>query len=183
MTPGEILTRWTIRIALAFYAVAMTGWLWGGQRRRWQWLAGCAWTAGCLLYLGHVASAFHFYHGWSHAAAYRETARQTAELFGWHWGGGLYFNYAFTLAWVADVVRWWQGGTRYPRRARVLGAALHVFMAFMVFNATVVFETGPMRWLGLLAALGLVVLWRRTPHSTESLLTSTRQNLPLHPYS
>ena len=33
----------------------------------------------------------------------KNSARQTAEVFGLDWGGGLYVNYAFTAAWVADV--------------------------------------------------------------------------------
>ncbi len=171
-----MLVRWTARVALALYAVAMACWLSGRQRRGAEWLAGLAWTAGCGFCLVHVATAFHFYHHWSHAAAYREIARQTAELLGFAYGGGIYFNYAFALAWVTDVLRWWQGPKRHSRRARALRAALHVFLAFIVFNATVIFKTGALRWLGLAATVSLLLLWRRNPRAIETLLTSSRPN-------
>jgi len=138
-------TRWTIWIALALYVAAL------GARpasRLRQW----AWTLGCLFYLAHVAAAFHFYHHWSHAAAYQHTARRTAEVMGLDWGGGLYWNYAFTLVWLGDVIWMWLR----LRRPRWAGAAVQGFLAFMVFNATVVFETGPIRWLGLAATVGLL---------------------------
>lgn len=141
MTP----TRWTIWIALALYVVAL------GARpvsRLRQW----AWTLGCLFYLAHVAAAFHFYHHWSHAAAYQHTARRTAEVMGLDWGGGLYWNYTFTLVWLGDVIWMWLGLRRPPWT----GAAVQGFLAFMAFNATVVFETGPIRWLGLAATVGLL---------------------------
>src|SRR5882762_2048787 len=111
---GDWLTRWTVRGALALYALAITVRLAAPARRA---EARFLWTAGCLLFLAHVAAAFHFFHGWSHAHAYRETARQTRELFGIDWGGGLYLNYLFTLAWAADAAYWWWGGLDgYDRR-------------------------------------------------------------------
>src|SRR5262245_656128 len=91
MDPGEFLTRWTVRIAVVLYVAALLS-----RRFSWRWARG-AWTAGCVLYLLHVVAAFHYYHHWSHDAAYESTARQTADVVGVHWGGGLYVNYAFTL--------------------------------------------------------------------------------------
>ena len=46
--------------------------------------------SACLL---HVWCAFNYLYQWSHAIACRDTARQTAELFGIQWGDGLYLNY------------------------------------------------------------------------------------------
>lgn len=158
MTVGESLTRWTIRLALACYVLALAYRLTGKPRQ-----ARLAWTVGCVIYLAHVACAFQFFHGWRHTAAYQETARRTAALFGWDWGGGLYLNYAFTIAWVVDVGWWWRGLERYQARPRGVDAAVQGFMAFMAFNATVVFETGPVRWLGLVACLvlAIVAIWAR----------------------
>src|SRR5437899_2188707 len=91
-------TVWTVRFALLCYATSL--WLHlrpspgGGQR---QAAARLFWTLGCLAYLAHVATAFHFAHDWSHARAYAHTADRTWELTGWRWGGGLYVNYLFTL--------------------------------------------------------------------------------------
>ena len=32
-----------------------------------------------------------------------ETARQTAEVFGINWGGGLFINYTVAILWIGDV--------------------------------------------------------------------------------
>ena len=107
MTIGTLLTVWSARIAFLLYAAALAAWLTGFPRA-----ARLAWISGFLVYLSHVGSAFHFHHHWSHAAAYEETARQTAELFGIRSGGGLYFNYAFTCVWALDAIRiWWSAET------------------------------------------------------------------------
>jgi hypothetical protein len=178
MTIGELITRWTIRAAVLLYVLAVAGelqrrvaWAACPPSRRVAWAAcppsrrvawaACpplleaitrwAWTLGCGLCVAHVAAAFHFYHGWSHAAAYRDTARQTAEVSGLDWGGGLYFNYAFTLLWVADALWWWLAPSSRRARPFFLTAALEAYFAFIVFNATVVFETGAMRWFGVAA--------------------------------
>jgi hypothetical protein len=175
MDAGELLTRWTVRLALACYAGVLTLRLLPRYTTRRQAAARWLWTAGCLLYLAHVASAFQFFHGWSHEAAYRETARRTAESFGLAWGGGLYFNYLFTAVWVADVLCWWRGLAWYAARPRWLDRALHGFLAFMAFNGAVVFATGWVRWAGVAVCLVLGALWwlrrrrrRRAARSTGS---------------
>jgi hypothetical protein len=155
-----LLTRWTVRLALAFYAFTVALRLTFPTHRR---LARGLWTAGCLLFLAHVAAAFTWFHGWSHARAYAETARQTRDLLGIDWGGGLFINYLFTAVWTADVAYWWLGGLdAYDGRPRWLDFALHSFFAFMAFNGAVVFARGPTRWVALAtaAALGLLALLR-----------------------
>jgi hypothetical protein len=108
-----------------------------------------------------VGAAYHFYHNWSHAAAYRETARQTAEVTGLDWGGGLFINYALVIGWVIDVALWrLRGLDAYRKRPRWLAAAWQGFLLFIIFNATVVFKTGPLRWIGLGLCLWLAVLGR-----------------------
>jgi hypothetical protein len=37
--------------------------------------------------------------------------------------------------------------------------ALHAFMAFMIFNGTVIFETGWIRWAGAALFVALGTLW------------------------
>ena len=105
-----------------------------------------------------VAAAFAFQHGWSHDAAFRETARRTDELFGVQSGAGLYFNYAFTAVWLADVVWLWTSGETYRTRPRWISDSIHAFMAFMFFNATVVFASGWVRWLGVVATAILLLI-------------------------
>lgn len=125
--------------------------------------ARLAWTVACAFYLIHVWAAFQFDHGWSHTAAYEHTAVQTAHVTGIRWGGGLYFNYLFTIVWIADVLWWWRGLTLYRDRPAWVSASIHWFFAFMFFNATVVFATGFVRWVGVAAtlALGAMAIRRR----------------------
>jgi hypothetical protein len=160
MTHGQSFTLWSIRMATAFYVASLSLYLARGNRR-WEGSCRLAWTAGCILYLAHVWGAFQFFHGWSHLAAYRETARRTGELFGIEWGGGLYFNYLFSVVWLADTVWSWRSLDTYHHRPSWAGAAIHSFLAFMFFNATVVFASGFGRWLAVAATMGLVLLWLR----------------------
>jgi len=114
---GKAIAIWLARGVVALYAVA----LWKQSRR--------LWTAGFAVYVLHVVFAFTYFYEWSHAVAVRETARQTRELFGVDWGGGIYLNYVFTLAWAADCF------VDKPYRMRWI---VRWFLAFMVVNASVV---------------------------------------------
>ena len=154
---GELLTSWTARLAFLLYAAALAAWLTARPRA-----ARLIWTSGLLVYLSHVATAFHFHHDWSHAAAYEETARQTAALFGVRSGGGLYWNYTFTAVWMLDVLWMWIGRETHRRRPVWLAAGIHGFMAFLFFNATVVFGSWWIRWVGVAGFAGLGILaWGR----------------------
>ena len=156
MDTGELLTRWTVRLALALYALSLIlHWSARGRRSRLA-AARWAWSAGCLAFLLHVFCAFQFYHHWSHADAHAVTARRTAEVVGWNWGGGLYANYIFALVWLADAVNWWRGLEHYENRPRILTGSVRGFLAFMIFNATVVFAEGAVRWLSLGTCLFLL---------------------------
>lgn len=159
MILGELLTRITVWIAIGGYAVGLALSLLFRESRRWQMRARLAWTVGCLSLAAHTICAFHFYHDWSQASAYRETARQTAEVTGADWGGGLFINYAFLAAWMADVAWWWRGLDAYRQRHWLITAVWHSVFAFMLFNATVVFKTGLVRWLGLGLCAALFLLW------------------------
>ena len=163
--PAHPLTLWLARASMASYAVAV---LMAASRpepspRSFQ-LWRVAWSAACLLLIVHVLAAFHFEHGWSHAAALRHTTEQTARVTGIDWGAGLYFNYAFLILWLADVALIWRpdsnqqsmGGQSSLRRITNLACV------FMVVNATVVF--GPSWWIWPVALVGvlLFVIRRRT---------------------
>jgi len=128
-----------------------------------------AWTTGCAALVAHLICAFQFYHSWSHAAAYLETARQTAAVFAINWGGGLFINYALAIFWTTDVGWWWFTGlSSYRRRPWLLTLLWHSFLIFIIFNATVVFKDGAARWIGLLVCLTLVLSWvARSRHRTE----------------
>lgn len=162
--PGELLTIWTVRLAVACYVIrylADAGFGAGSRRTRTR-TARLFWTSGCVLYLAHVVCAFAFFHGWSHRQAYAHTAAQTKAVIGWDWGGGLYVNYLFTLLWVVDVLLWWRRGDSDGIRPRIVQRAVDLFMAFVVFNATVVFGPPIWKWIaaGVLPAAALL-FWRR----------------------
>jgi hypothetical protein len=160
--PGDFLIRATVRLALAFYVVAVALML---QRRTGEWtaeagksdLARWCWSLACAVYLVHVGVAFHYAHGWSHEQAVRHV-RDVSGV-----GEGIYASYLFTLLWTADVVFWWLSPGCYAARGPWIDRLLHGFLAFMIFNATVVFETGFIRWAGAagFTALGLLLLQRR----------------------
>jgi len=113
------------------------------------------WTLGLALHVVHVGCAFALAHAWSHAAAVRHVAATGG--FGW----GIAVNYLFAAAWAADAGWWWANPVGYATRPRSVGLAVHGFLAFVTFNATVVFGTNEVRATGAVAFAGLAVLWSR----------------------
>jgi hypothetical protein len=171
MSQGELLTRLTIWMALCAYAVGAGALLLARQRSQWLACARWAWTCACVFLIVHIGFAFRYYHGWSHAAAYRDTARQTAEMTGINWGGGIFLNYFLAVAWLADVFHWWLAPKRHEQRSSRLTAVWHGFVFFMVFNGTVVFGTGPVRWFGIFITAGLFALsWKSRKSAIASRL-------------
>jgi hypothetical protein len=155
MHTGDFLTKLTIWLALAAYAIGTALIVRSPASPRSRVL----WTLGCGFYLAHIVCAFGFFHHWSHAAAYDETARQTRELVGWNWGGGLFVNYLFTLVWGADVLWWCLAPAGHARRSPPATALIHGFFFFMIFNGTVVFGHGPVRWYGAAICAAVAFLW------------------------
>jgi hypothetical protein len=162
---GDDLVRWTVRLALGYWATAvgLLMYLKPGERRaefgRGR-LARWCWTLAWATYLVHLGTAFHFYHHWSHHDAFRHTEDVSG------FGAGIYVSHFFTLVWSLDVAFWWLRPGRWAARSPWVDGLLHGFMVFIVFNATVVYESGPIRWAGLigfvlLGLLGLVRLRQR----------------------
>lgn len=153
--PGDFLIRGTVRVALLGYAAAASLLLWPGG----SWRIGrLCWTLAWAAYLVHLAMAFHHYHHWSHADAVEHTRAVSGV------GEGIYVSHLFTLLWTADVAWWWLRPASHAARPAWVGACLHGFMFFMVFNATVVYESGFIRWAGvaLTVWLAALLLVRRT---------------------
>lgn len=160
MDTGELLTRTTIWIAILAYAAGSVVFALSRRRLEWDSATRVIWTIGCLSLFAHFVCAYHFYHGWSHDSAYLDTARQTKEVIGLNWGGGLFINYAFLTIWIVDIAWWWLGGVRsYRTRPWALVLAWHCFLIFIIFNATVVFKHGMVRWVGLAISICLCVAW------------------------
>src|SRR5262249_46946602 len=118
------------------------------------------WTLALLAFGIHLVVAFGHVDNWSYANAFERTRQATGV------GEGLYVSFLFTLLWTADVVWWWLRPASYTSRPKWIGWCLHLFMGFIMFNGTVVFESGPVRWFGIVMFLGLAALaarrfWRR----------------------
>jgi hypothetical protein len=73
-------------------------------------------------------------------------------------GEGLYVSYLFTAVWLADVAWWWLWPESYAGRSAWIGRLTHGFMLFVAFNGTVVYETGAIRYAGLVASAGLLIV-------------------------
>ena len=159
MSVGEILIRWTARVAVVLYLLTLLLRVGATPRHRWLPVARLAWTTGFGVLLFHVVCAFHYFHHWSHDAAYESVARQTAEVTGLVWGGGLYINYVFMVVWGFDVAWWWVTPQHYERRPNSIEWAIHGFMAFITLNATVVFATGIIRWIAIAGCLLIPVAY------------------------
>jgi hypothetical protein len=155
MTAGELLVRTTAWLAFAAYVGGTVAGLRHPSGRTFR----LVWLAGAVFLLVHLLAAFHFKHGWSHATAYADTARQTREVTGLDWGGGVYLNYLLVIVWLADATS--RVRTNPIVLSLVLRRVLTVFYAFMWFNAAVVFVRNPMRWVGAAAFVLLAVFaWR-----------------------
>ncbi|HEX3149141.1 MAG TPA: hypothetical protein VHR66_13790 [Gemmataceae bacterium] len=148
--PADLVTRQTARVAILFWGIAAMSLI--VRQRDW---ARAAWTIGCLTFLIHVATAFDRVHGWSHLAA----LQHVQDVSGF--GPGLFVSYAFTLIWIGDVGWWWADRASYDSRPRWLDLVIHLFFAFVVFNGTVVYETGFIRWAGILLFIILGMLFAR----------------------
>jgi len=159
---GDYLIRATVRVALAYYAAAMVLMLtlrpreWAAATARGR-LARWCWALAWATYAVHVGMAFHHYHHWSHADAVRHTREVSGA------GEGVYVSHLFGLLWGLDVAWWWLRPAAYAARPAWIGGVLHGFMAFIVFCGMVVYESGPIRWAGvvLFAGLALLLLARR----------------------
>lgn len=191
---GDLLIAWTIRLALVCFLLALIMWALEGWYRSksgtdeptraggslvgcasWQSGARWLWTFGFLFFVGHVFAAFQFHFSWSQQQAFAETARQTRELLGVDFAGGLLFNYFFLIAWLTDLaVLWWyrrrsedrtgadirlSKRSAWPRWYKWPRRLVVAYLLFIAFNGTVVFKSGWLRWTGVAACLLLMVAY------------------------
>lgn len=162
MDTGEFLTRATIWITIVAYTAGSVLFARSQGRTRWDSAVRIVWTIAVVSLIAHFICAYEFFHHWSQESALRDTARQTEEVVGLNWSGGLFINYAFLILWIVDVAWWWISGlTSYRARPGPVIAAWHGFIVFILFNATVVFKDGTVRWVGLVVCLILFLSWAR----------------------
>ena len=148
MTALVYLLVW---LSLAAYALAQSSTL---RAARWY-------AVGCVLMVLHILAAMIVVHHGSHAAALEHVAARTATLTGWRWGGGLYVNYAFALAWCLDALDRLHRAERGQLLESVARKDLRlcVFLP-MIVSATVLFGS-PWGRLGGVVLLAWIVLQRR----------------------
>ena len=129
-------------------------------------LARASSTAGLALALVHVFLAFALVYAWNHEAAVSGTAQQTAAVLGWGWRGGIYVNYVFLVAWLADVTWWWAHPASHLSRSPRIELARLTLFTFMFANAAIVFAPAETRLIGIAALIAVLfaspVLRRRS---------------------
>jgi hypothetical protein len=148
---SEIAVRGTVLVSTLAWAGSEVLASHGAARR-----ARLISTLGLTLLAVHVLLAFHIVYGWDHQAALVETARQTAALTGWSWGGGVFVNYAFIAVWAADVAWWWLAPAARARRPPGLEHARLALFIFMFVNGAIVFASGFGRAVGVVAVAAVL---------------------------
>jgi hypothetical protein len=120
----------TARMAVAFMVI---GWCMMILSNTPALIVRVIWTLGLFTLIIHIIVAFWLAHGWSHAAA----VEHVREVGGF--GGGIVVSYLFVAVWLIDAAWWWINPSGHANRSRWTGWSIHGFLAFVVFNATVVF--------------------------------------------
>jgi hypothetical protein len=146
---GDGIIRWTVRHSLLFWFAAMVLLLRGRLSE-----ARCCWTLACLSYFIHVAMAFEYAHHWSHQEAFIHVKSVSG------YGEGIFVSYFFSFLWLTETIWWNASATTYLNRPNWLTRLVQGFMLFVIFNAVVIFESGPTRWIGAAGFVLLLVLWR-----------------------
>lgn len=141
----DLLVRGSAWLSFVFYLLTLIGW----TKRVQPWLLRWFWTLAWGIFVIHVCLAFHLVHHWSHGAAWEATRVQGGI------GDGIYFNYLVLVVWLIDVAWWWLWPQRHLTQNRWLSGIIQGFLAFMWFNATVVFAHD---YLWIVGTLGFLLL-------------------------
>jgi len=149
------IARWSAWPSLLCYTVAI-GLRIGSRPADWKVISQKIWATGWILLVLHVLIAMSTVHHWSVSEAYTHTARQTFAAVGWDWGGGVYLNFATVGIWGWTVLAMSANAT--SKRAIPVEPIAQWYLAFMMFNATVVFGSRPAQVVGVLMCIGLA--WR-----------------------
>ena len=156
-------TVWTARAVVLGWLAALLAILWTGRSEANSKEIRALWSFAAIALLIHSGCAFVLIHEGRHHLAWEHTARRTEELTGWRWGGGLVVNEILLAWWLMDAAfLWWPAAREWLGR-RGYRVALHAFVAFLMFNATVVFGPPLYRWAGVpvAATLAAVAAHRR----------------------
>jgi hypothetical protein len=159
MSPDDLALRATAWLSLAAWGASEWARSSGGRAREKR--ARALFTLGALALAAHTGLALHLRHAWSQGDAIREIARQTEEVTGVAFSGGLFVNYAFLAFWGAELLWWWRSPAGYARRPATLAWASRGVFLFMFVNGAIVFGRGPVRAFGVLVVLGVFSSWYR----------------------
>lgn len=149
----------TIWLALAGFVAGQAG---IGRHRRtgiapsWLWPVWCFGVIACGI---HILIAMGSHHHWSHASAVADTARQTEDVYGLAWGGGVYVNYVFVMVWLSELVWWRLAPQRYLNQPAWSRWALRGFYLVVVANAAVIFAAPDRLVAGIAVTAALVAAW------------------------
>ena len=131
---------WTIWLTMACYFPALAMRLASPPISRW---ARILWSLGLIFFLAHFVAAFHFYHVWSHDSAYDHNLRVAG------FGPGIFVSYAFTGLWMLETIGWWLTPNLCRSVPRWLESTYLAAHAFIMFNGSIVFESGFSRAFGI----------------------------------
>lgn len=143
------IARWSAWPGFLCYAIAV-GLLIGPRPGDYRFLAYRFSLIGWITLVMHVVIAMGVVHHWNLAEAMQHTARQTQAAVGWNWGGGVWLNFATIGIWG------WTLRPGFACQPKWLTGLAQWYIAFMMFNATVVFGSRPARVAGALICLGLI---------------------------
>jgi hypothetical protein len=163
---AETAARLSAWPALLCYAAALALWMLPRNSRRDVLIRGI-WAAGWLSLVLHIGIAMWLVHDGSWDAAYDHTARRTQAATGWNWGGGVWFNLLTASVWGIHVFWTWIRAKAISRRTSLVDWVCQIYLAFMMFNATVVFGTRPAQIAGGLICVGLAIIAVRTRRPTR----------------
>ncbi len=152
MTLEHLLIAWSIRLSMLLFVLVIASRIVNPRTVVDSTLIRSLWTFAFVLFVVHVLASFHLAYGWSHDAAYQATAKQTLELLGFEVGMGVYFNYLFLAVWAMDVLNAWTHFAKGRRTVQWLLCIGLIYMIFIAFNGIVVFKSGWLRFVGLVAS-------------------------------
>ena len=190
------LVVWTIRIAMILMFVSLAlrcGWKQRNfvqpgkmdsksdfnKAKRLPWtieLAQHSWLLGSLFALMHTMVTLVMVFDGSHAAAYEHTAVTTEAYLGVRVGFGIYANHLFVALWLMDSLWWLANPTSYQARRILLDQAILGFLIFIAINGTIVFASGPIRWIAMIAFVGLGARWWTAPRLPDTMHDSESED-------
>lgn len=130
----------------------------GGPQR----VANVSYAGGAIVMAVHIVLAYGISHQWSHQAALADTAASTRAVLGVGFAYGLYANFIFEAVYLIDAGWRWRVAAPEHRKPKWLSRSIDGFLVAIVFFATVVFESGAVRYVALtaFAAYGLAACYR-----------------------